>query len=80
MRTVAEIAHPVFKISIFSYNAKYIVKVEWGSFEQSYKIAEMDTCGEEDVHKMITDGFLENCMKRFISMQEDWKTSYQLIS
>jgi hypothetical protein len=80
MRVIADIPHHTFKISIFSYNAKFIVKIEWGSFEQSFKISEMDVSGLEEVEKMITESFLENSMRRFISMQEDWAKSFQEIN
>lgn len=80
MRVIADIPHHTFKISVFSYNAKFIVKLEWGSFEQSYKISEMDVSGLEEVEKMITEPFLANAMRRFITMQEDWVKSFQEIN
>jgi hypothetical protein len=76
MRTIAEIPHHTFRISLFSYNAKYIVKIELAQFEQTYKIAEADVMGIEDVKKMITDEFLENCMDRFLTMRSDWTKSF----
>lgn len=76
MRTIAEIPHHTFKISIFSYNSKYIVKIELSQYEQSFKINEADVVGLEDVKKMITDKFLENCMDRFLTMREDWTKSF----
>ena len=45
MRVIAELPHPECKISIFSMNQKYIVKFEQGTFEQSYKLAELDLSG-----------------------------------
>lgn len=76
MRTIAEIPHHTFKISIFSYNSKYIVKIELSQYEQSFKINEADVVGLEDVKKMISDKFLENCMDRFLTMREDWTKSF----
>jgi len=76
MRTVAEIPHHTFKVSIFSYNAKYIVKIELGQFEQVYKVAEMDVNGLDDVKSMLTNSFYENCMDRFLKMREDWQNSF----
>jgi hypothetical protein len=76
MRTVAEIPHHTYKISVFSYNAKFIVKIELGQFEQIYKINEMDVMGLEDVKNMLTPAFLENCMDRFLTMREDWHKSF----
>jgi hypothetical protein len=76
MRTVAEIPHHTFRISIFSYNAKYIVKIELAQYEQLFKIAETDVAGLEDLKKMISDEFLENCMERFLTMRTDWTKSF----
>lgn len=76
MRTVAEIPHHTFRISIFSYNAKYIVKIELAQYEQLFKIAETDVVGLEDLKKMISDEFLENCMERFLTMRSDWTKSF----
>ena len=77
MRVIEEIPHPRFKIQIFSYNAKYILKIELGQFEQSYKIGELDVMGLEDVKNMISDDFLSNCLKRFVDMRSDWQTSFR---
>lgn len=76
MRTIAEIPHHTFRISVFSYNSKFIVKIELGQFEQLYKISEMDVNGLEDIRKMLTDEFLENCMDRFLTMRTDWSKSF----
>lgn len=76
MRTVAEIPHHTFKVTIFSYNTKYIVKVELSQFEQIYKISEMDVNGLDDVRKMLSDSFYENCMDRFLTMRDDWSSAF----
>lgn len=77
MRVIDEIPHPRFKIQIFSYNAKYIVKIELGQFEQSFKIGEFDVVGLEDVKNMVTEDFLANCLKRFVDMRTDWDQSFR---
>jgi hypothetical protein len=76
MRTIAEIPHHTFKITVFSYNTKYILKIELGQFEQIYKIAEMDVNGLDDIRRMLTDNFYDNCMDRFLKMREDWHQAF----
>ena len=76
MRVVADIPHARYKIQIFSYNAKYLVKIELGQFEQVFKINEADVLGLEDVKRMITDELLSNCLKRFIEMRTDWENAF----
>jgi hypothetical protein len=69
MRTVAEIPHSDFKITVFAWNNKYIIKLEKGNYEQTYKVSEMDTNGDEDIHKIIKDeSFIEAAKERFKNM------------
>ena len=78
MRVIDEIPHPKFKIQLFSYNAKYIVKIELGQFEQTYKIGEIDVMGLDDVKSMIDKEFLNSCLHRFVSMRDDWDKAFRL--
>lgn len=77
MRLVKDIPHPKYKISIFNYNAKYIVKIELGQFEQTFKIGETDVFGLEEVEKMITHDLLKNSLDRFITMRQDWLNAFE---
>ncbi len=76
MRVIAEIPHPKYKIQIFNYNAKYIVKIELGQFEQLFKIAETDVSDIEEVKTMITEKLLRNSLDRFLTMREDWNDAF----
>lgn len=77
MRVIADIPHPKYKIQIFAYNAKYIVKIELGQFEQVFKIAESDVFGLDDVKKMVTDHLLRNSLDRFLTMRSDWEEAFK---
>lgn len=77
MRVVAEIPHDRYKIQIFNYNAKYMLKIELGQFEQMFKIGETDVFGLDDVKAMITPSLLKNCLERFVSMRTDWEEAFQ---
>lgn len=79
MRVVAEVPHPRFKIQIFSYNAKYILKIELGQYEQSFKINESDVNGVEDIQRMVTTELLTNCLHRFVQMRTDWEEGFKSI-
>ena len=76
MRLVKEIPHSRFKIQIHNYNARYIVKIELGQYEQSYKIAESDVNGLEDVERMITTDLLRNSLMRFVEMRKEWEEGF----
>ncbi len=77
MRLIKDIPHDRYKIQVFNYNGKYIVKIELGQFEQTFKIGETDVYGLEDVERMITPELLSNALKRFVEMRTDWETAFK---
>ena len=77
MRIIAELPHPDFKISILFMNQKFIVKIEQGPLEQSYKIPEMDlTDGVNSVFELLDETFLKTVSSRFAEMRKDYKDTY----
>ncbi|HSY61817.1 MAG TPA: hypothetical protein VK796_08070 [Cytophaga sp.] len=69
MRIVAEYPSVDFKITVFSWNGKYLLKIEKGMFEQTYKISEMDVTGDDEVKKIVEDPtFVEEVKTRFKNM------------
>lgn len=76
MRVVAEIPHARFKITVFQWNAKYILKVELDVYEQVYKLPEDAVTGLEQVKQMVTSEFLDSCFQRFLSMRTDFTETY----
>ena len=68
MRVVKEIPHLRFKITIFSWNNKYIIKVEDAHFEQTFKIDSTDVAGLDEVEAILTEEFLLSALKRFVEM------------
>lgn len=77
MRLVKELPHSRYKIQIFQYNGKYIVKIELGQFEQTYKIGELDVSGLDEVERMVSDSLLTNALKRFVEMRADWEEAFK---
>lgn len=78
MRVIAELPHPDCKISIFSMNQKYIIKLEKGVFEQIYKISELDVPdGVDGVFKILNDNFLKAASIRFNEMRIDFNQAYK---
>lgn len=68
MRLVREISHPDCKITIFSWNNRYLIKLEQGSLEQTFKIPELDVTGEEELLSIIDAEFLHQATSRFQEM------------
>lgn len=68
MRVISEIPHPTVKITVFAWNGKYIIKLERGPFEQTFKISEMDVMNEADIPKMLDEAFITSALQRFSEM------------
>jgi len=61
-------------------NQKFIIKVEKGNYEQTYKVSEMDLIfGLEDVKKMINEAFIGKVLERFKQMDQDFSEELSAI-
>jgi hypothetical protein len=68
MRLVRELINPDFKITIFSWNNRYLIKLEQGFLEQTFKVPEMDVLTEEDLYSILDAEFLQQANSRFREM------------
>ena len=68
MRLVREISHPDFKITIFSWNNRYLIKLEQGPLEQTFKIPETDVAGDGELDAVLDAEFLQHAGSRFKEM------------
>jgi NADP-dependent 3-hydroxy acid dehydrogenase YdfG len=70
MRVVRELSKNGIKISLFSWNNKYLLKFEQGMVEQTFKVSEMEVSDEEDLSAFWSDDFLLTVQKRFDEMHQ----------
>lgn len=70
MRIVGEIPHDVCKITLFSWNNRYLIKVELGLLEQTYKVNQFDIVSEADLFKLVDESFISDALDRFREMDE----------
>jgi hypothetical protein len=49
-----------------------LLKLEYGNYEQTYKIAAMDLSGDDDIKNCLTDEFINKAMHRFMDMEKDF--------
>lgn len=75
MRFVQDIPHPQFRIGLYAWNSKYIVKIEAGPYEQTYKVSEMDLTDPADVPALLDEPFLARVAQRFQEMDTDWQAT-----
>ena len=79
MRVVGEIPHPECKITIFHWNNRYLLKLEAGLLEQTFKVSEYDIATEEDLKKILSEEFIRKAMDRFQEMYNSLKTSMETL-
>lgn len=75
MRVIREFHQGDIRISIFNWNNKYLVKLERGRMEQTFKVPEYDIAGEDKLVELIGQEFIGKCLIRFNQMEEDWKNA-----
>lgn len=71
MRVVREINHPQCKITIFAWNNRYLIKLEQGHLEQTYKVSETDVAGDADLLEMLDEKFIKNALDLFQQMSRN---------
>ncbi len=78
MRVIAELPHPDCKITIFSMNQKFIIKLEKGTFEQIYKLSELDVPeGVNGIFQLLDAEFIKCATERFNDMRTDFNSAYK---
>jgi hypothetical protein len=78
MRTLAELPHPDFKITLFSMNQKFIIKFEQGGLEQVYKVSELDVIGGVNgVFELIDEEFSNHVKHTFEVMRTSFMSTYK---
>lgn len=70
MRVLKEIQRPQCKVTVFSWNEKYLLKLEKGPIEQTFKISEMDITSENDLEEILNEDFMQKADERFTEMME----------
>jgi hypothetical protein len=80
MRHVADIPYPQVKITLLAWNGKYLLKLEQGALEQTYKVAELDLSGivapDVEIRQLLDDEFLAAAVARFQLMRDDMRAAF----
>ena len=71
MRIVKEINHPDYRTTIFSWNNKYIIKLETPTLEQTYKVDQFDITSDQEAIQLMDATFIGQVMARFSQMASD---------
>lgn len=68
MRVIKEFTTPSFKITAYAWNNRYIIKLEDGLLEQTFKVNEFDLSSETEIEKLLDEPFLKEAAERFQNM------------
>lgn len=77
MRVVKELTREEVRISIFSWNNKYILKFELGPMEQTFKLSEMDVLEEKALDSFLEGEFFEKVKSRFDEMGKSFRSQLE---
>jgi hypothetical protein len=73
MRYIKDITSNRFKIGVYQWNNKFIIKIENGMYEQTYKIDQYEVENIEELEKCIDGRFLDNVASSFEIMGRDFQ-------
>ena len=79
MRIVGEIPHDVCKITLFAWNNRYLIKLELGLLEQTYKVNQFDITSEAALYKIVDESFIRDAMNRFRDMEESLQSALERV-
>lgn len=77
MRVVQEFVQEEIRISIFSWNNKYIIKFELGPMEQTFKLSEMDVVDESELKVFWSGDFFDKVKNRFKEMGQSFRAEVE---
>lgn len=77
MRVVKELIQEEVRISIFSWNNKYILKFELGPMEQTFKLSETEVSEESELDAFLTGDFFEKVKTRFNEMGKTFRSQLE---
>jgi hypothetical protein len=77
MRVVKELVQEEIRVSIFSWNNKYILKFELGPMEQTFKLSETDVLEESELDAFLEGDFFEKVKTRFDEMGKTFRSQLE---
>jgi len=77
MRVVKELIQEEIRISIFSWNNKYILKFELGPMEQTFKLSETDVLEEQELESFLKGDFFKKVKARFDEMGKSFRSQLE---
>jgi hypothetical protein len=70
MRVIGEIPHRDCKITLYQWNNRYLIKLESGYFEQTFKIDQFELASEKELAVVLQEPFISEAVARFSAMEQ----------
>jgi hypothetical protein len=80
MRIIGNIPYPDIHITVFAMNEKYVIKMEAGPMEQTYKISMDTVAGLDGIQKFLDESFMKKVLQRFNEMFLDLQEAKKRIA
>jgi len=80
MRIINEFLKEEIKITLYHWNNRYLIKLEWQLFEQTYKVSEWDVTSEAELSEILDEAFMASAKKGFQEMAHTLGTALQRLS
>ena len=76
MRIINSFIKENIRVTIFDFDLKYVIKFEFGSLEQTYKVDKLEFTNHLDLEEKIDQNFIKSVNKRFDRMSKDLSCLY----
>lgn len=70
MRIIGEIPHSECKVTLFHWNNRYLIKLEKGYMEQTFKVDQFELTSEKELTLLVDEAFIQEALLRFESMNQ----------
>jgi hypothetical protein len=80
MRIIGEVPHPNCKVTLFNWNNRYLIKLEKGPLEQTFKVNQLDIESEAHLYQLVNDAFISEALALFDNMEAAWIRTIERLS
>jgi hypothetical protein len=70
MRIIGEIPNLTCKITLYHWNNRYLIKLEKGYLEQTFKVDQFELSSEKELIRIVDEGFIQKALDRFEAMEQ----------
>jgi hypothetical protein len=68
MRVLKEFSNQGCKVTLYAWNNRYLIKLEQGHFEQTFKVDQFEFNDENAVAELLDEAFMREAIDRFDTM------------